>query len=110
GIAGGELGSGAGTVFRLTTNGTLTTLHSFSGLDDGSDPVGLLQARDGNLYGQTRADGIYSCGTIFRLGTNGILTTLYSFSGQPKAGFPYGGLLEAADGNLYGTTAYGGAA
>jgi uncharacterized repeat protein (TIGR03803 family) len=110
GIAGGELGSGAGTVFRLTTNGTLTTLHSFSGLDDGSDPVGLLQARDGNLYGETRADGIHRCGTIFRITTNGILTTLYSFAGQPNAGFPHGGLLEAGDGNLYGTTTYGGAA
>jgi len=59
---------GNGTLFRLTTNGTLSTLYSFSGGGDGRYPVGgLTQGTDGNFYGMTYGGGAFGAGTIFRL-------------------------------------------
>jgi uncharacterized repeat protein (TIGR03803 family) len=91
---------------------TLTTLHSFDGTD-GYDPLaGLTQAADGNLYGTTPAGGAYSNGTIFKVGTSGRATTLYSFCAQngcPDGDTSSAGLVQATDGNFYGTTQNGGA-
>ena len=106
---------GYGSIFRMKTNGTLTTLCSFSNTN-GSGPLGgLLQARDGNLYGTTDSGGTNGTGTIFRMTTNGILTTLHSFlpgngNDEPNVDGlnPRAKLLQARDGNLYGTTSQGG--
>ncbi len=107
-------GTSGETVFQITTNGTFTTLYQFSGYGDGGYPSGLIQASDGNLYGTTYGGGAYAGppywtegGTIFQMTTNGTLTTLYSFSG-PDGQAPQGALVEGKDGNLYGTTSYGG--
>ena len=60
--------SGPGTVFRLDAAGTLTTLHSFSGVTDGAAPwAPLVQAADGSFYGTTSAGGAADGGTLFRL-------------------------------------------
>jgi uncharacterized repeat protein (TIGR03803 family) len=65
---------GCGTLFQITPAGTLTTLHAFVGTD-GEEPVGLLQATDGNFYGATLIGGDFSChsgsgcGSVFRLST-----------------------------------------
>lgn len=107
-----------GTVFKMTLNGTLTTLHTFSGLD-GSYPLGpLLQASNGNLYGTTSEggssttcpyDSFVGCGTVFQITTSGRFTTLHVFDGSDGAFPGYGGSLVAgSDGNLYGTAMYGG--
>ena len=111
-----------GTVFKITPAGTLTTLHGFGGTD-GTFPLGtLVQATDGNFYGTTFFGGAYNdnycgdyflgCGTVFKITPSGSLTTLYSFCSQGSpctdgAG-PNAGLVQAADGNLYGTTTTGG--
>jgi uncharacterized repeat protein (TIGR03803 family) len=59
---------GLGTVFQVTTNGALATLHSFAGAIDGSNPLGsLVQGKDGNFYGTAAAGGAYSNGVIFRV-------------------------------------------
>ena len=82
--AGGTNG-GWGTVFRMTADGTLTTLYSF-GYDDGAYPAaGLVQATDGNFYGTTSEGGWGGQGTVFRITTNGILTTVVWFNGANGA-------------------------
>jgi uncharacterized repeat protein (TIGR03803 family) len=112
---------GFGTVFKITPNGTLSTLHSFGG-SDGSDPSPVLvEASDGKFYGTTEAGGanescgffgLTGCGTIFTITTEGSLTTLYNFCSLSECadgGSPSAGLIQAADGAFYGTTPVGGA-
>lgn len=95
---------------------TFSTLYSFTGGSDGAYPLGgLIQASDGNLYGTTTyssasgASGLGGFGTVFRITTAGQLQTLYTFTGGDDGANPSGRLVQASDGNLYGTTAYGGA-
>jgi uncharacterized repeat protein (TIGR03803 family) len=109
-------GGGCGTVFKITPSGTLTTLYSFcsqSGCPDGFYPgAGLVQATNGDLYGTTEYGGANGYGTVFRIAPSGTLTTLYSFcsqSGCTDGSNPYAGLVQAANGDLYGTTEAGGA-
>ena len=98
-----------GTVFRLTTNGVLTTLYSFTGGNDGANPhTGLIQAKDGGLYGTTFGGGANSDGTIFRISLNGVFSSHFSFTGGADGSTPDANLLQASDGNLYGTTINGG--
>ncbi|GEM_PF-1671957 len=105
----GGNGSDFGTVFMVTSTGQLTTLYSFSGGADGSYPdAGLIQGNDGNFYGITSGDAAGKAGTVFRITPSGVLTTLYSFSGGNDGGHPEGRLVQASDGNFYGTTADGG--
>jgi uncharacterized repeat protein (TIGR03803 family) len=100
---------GAGTVFKISTNGELTTLYSFTGESDGYSPGGLVQGGDGNLYGTTfgMTRGVVettSLGTVFKISTDGALTTLYSFTGGNDGSYPEGALARDSDGNFYGTT------
>jgi uncharacterized repeat protein (TIGR03803 family) len=98
--------NGCGTVFKISTNGALTTLHSFTGGGDGGYPTyptaALVQGNDGNFYGTTAGGGTNDNGTVFRMSTNGALTSLYSlFNG---GGIYPSGLVQGSDGYFYGTT------
>jgi uncharacterized repeat protein (TIGR03803 family) len=98
-----------GTVFQITSAGTLTTLHSFTGGADGGYPLGgVIQGSDGNFYGTTSQGGANNTGTVFQITTAGTFTTLYSFLGGTNGAIPKAGLVQAADGNYYGTTSIGG--
>lgn len=101
----------AGTVFEMTPTGNLRTLYSFDS-NYGATPQGwLIQGADANLYGTTWSGGANSAGTVFKITPNGTLTTLYSFCAQTKCADganPSAGLVEAANGDFYGTTTYGG--
>ena len=108
----------AGTIFKITPTGTLTTLYSFctqSGCadGDGENPIGgLVQATNGDFYGTTFNGGANDEGTVFEITPGGTLTTLYSFcaqSGCTDGYAPLAGLVQATNGTLYGTTGYGGA-
>lgn len=107
---------GCGTFFKITSSGTLTTLHTFNG-SDGAIPHGVVQGTDGNFYGSTVDGGSSTncssgCGTIFKVTTGGTLTSLHSFclvKGCSNDGYyPEDGLIQATDGDFYGTTSYGG--
>jgi uncharacterized repeat protein (TIGR03803 family) len=104
-------GAGDGTVFKITLSGTLTTLYSFctqNGCKDGEGPNGIIQAADGNFYGTTYVGGSDSnYGTIFRIAPSGTLTTLRVFHGGDGA-MPAAGLVQATNGEFYGTTEFGG--
>jgi len=113
-IAGGS--GNHGTVFKITLTGSFTPLYQFcpqNGCTDGANPyAGLVQASDGNFYGTTKVGGNgNNAGTIFSITSTGTLTTLYQFcplSGCADGEYPYGGLIQASDGNFYGTTYQGG--
>jgi uncharacterized repeat protein (TIGR03803 family) len=106
----------SGTIFRISRSGTYKILHVFSGnsnTGDGANPAaGLIQASDGNFYGTTMSggtSGIY--GTVFKMTHSGAVTVLHSFMSvnDLNGAQPEGALVEASDGNLYGTAASGGA-
>jgi uncharacterized repeat protein (TIGR03803 family) len=99
--------SGDGTVFKVTPNGTLTTLVSFNGANGNSPWGGLTLGKDGNFYGTTQRGGSSGNGTVFRVTTNGTLTTLVSFNGANGQN-PEDTLTLGNDGNFYGTAQYGG--
>jgi uncharacterized repeat protein (TIGR03803 family) len=109
----------SGVVFKITPAGKLTTLHSFCTTvtcSDGALPyAGLVQAGNGNLYGTTYNGGANCsaglvCGTIYEITRSGTLTVLYSFCPQgicSDGRGPLAGLVQATDGNFYGTTDIG---
>ena len=105
--------TGYGTIFKITPAGRLTTVYEFQNSTDGGDPLGaLVQARNGIFYGTTSYGGgnPCACGTVFKVTSAGTLTTLHTFVGGGSEGnYPQAGLVQGADGDFYGTTAYGGA-
>lgn len=102
---------GCGTVFRVSTTGTESVLHTFTGGSDGVHPYAALIDVDGKLYGTTFGGGAKcsngGCGTVFRISTTGVERVLYRFRGGTDGSRPEGGLLYA-NGALYGTTSAGG--
>ena len=95
-----------GTVFKISTNGAFTSLHAFTGGNDGGGPAaGLVQGSDGYFYGTCERGGTSGgYGTVFRISTNGVLTSLYSFTGGTDGADPRAALVQGSDGNFYGTT------
>jgi uncharacterized repeat protein (TIGR03803 family) len=100
-----------GTVFKFSTTGQETVLHSFLGGADGAHPLaGLIFDSAGNLYGTTQAGGPANLGTVFKLDALGNEIVLHSFAGGTDGANPYGSLIRDSAGNLYGTTFFGGTA
>ncbi len=103
-----DAGPDPGTVFKITTGGTLTTLHKFVNTDGANPDAELARAFNGNFYGTTSNGGADLKGTIFRITPGGTLTTLHNFSGGTDGASPQAGLV-AVNGSFYGTTFSGGA-
>ena len=115
-----NLSARSGSIFKMSTTGSLNILHQFVGTD-GSYPAGaLIEGSDGNLYGTTSSSGptTASRGTVFKITKSGALSTLYAFQtntqgthdGYLSSGTSINGtLIQLSDGNLYGTTPVGGA-
>jgi uncharacterized repeat protein (TIGR03803 family) len=113
---------GCGTLFKVTPDGALTTLHQFCSQTDCADGFWpsskLIQAVNGDLYGVTyfggtkpaNCTGDFGCGTIFKISPTGDLTTLHPFVSEPNQGyFPSSGLVQGPNGNFFGTAFSGGA-
>jgi uncharacterized repeat protein (TIGR03803 family) len=107
--SGAPSGNGYGNVFRVSTNGIITSLASFAKIDGSQPMAGLVQGSDGALYGTTHGEfsGPYSSGTVFKIETNGSLTNLVVFKNADGLN-PQAALIQGSDGNLYGTTSGGG--
>ncbi|MEN9390957.1 MAG: hypothetical protein RL017_254 [Pseudomonadota bacterium] len=106
-----------GTVFKIDQQGNEELLYSFTGNNDGYFPVSdLIFASDGNLYGTTMLGGNLNCnsglgcGTVFKITPQGLETVVYNFQGNSDGSVPMSGVILAKDGNLYGTTEFGGTA
>ena len=116
GKPGGCNGQGCGVVYQLAfhrDHWVETVIHTFAGGNDGAvGSLGPLLVAGSSIYGVTELGGRYQAGTVFRA-TPGAHNTwtykvLYAFKGLPDAGFPYGGLVANSQGDLFGTTYYGG--
>lgn len=107
--------NGLGSVYKLTPNGTFTTLFSFGYDTDGNATQGdqpyapLMQGIDGAFYGTCVSGGIFGSGTVFKLTAAGVAATVYHFDGT-RGAHPHSAVMQGADGNLYGTAANGGSA
>jgi len=106
GTAGGGIEQ-SGIVFKLAPDGTQTVLHAFAG-GDGYGPDGLIADKVGNFYGTTGGGGGKNFyGTVFKMAPDGNETLRYDFKGHGDGRLPYAGVI-LENGNLYGTTLYGG--
>lgn len=106
----GSCNGGCGTVFKITPSGSKSTLYSFKVAPDGNDPsAGLILDAEGNLYGTTFIGGSYGDGAVFKLSPSRVETVLYSFAGGTDGDQPVAPLVMDTEGNLYSTTASGGA-
>ena len=108
--------AGFGVLYRLDAAGSETVLHNFRGGPDGRNPeTGVVLDAAGNLFGTTSSGGHKGrdcragCGVVNKLDASGIETVLYTFMGYPDAANSLSGVTFDSAGNLYGTTAHGGA-
>jgi len=96
------------TIARVFAQNTIV-LHNFTAQEGRSSLIGMIRAIDGNFYGTTASGGAFGCGSVYRTDQYGHFTTLYAFSSNGIDGCgPLAGLIEANDGNFYGTTDGGG--
>ncbi len=100
---------GVGTVFKISTEGDFTLLYTFDGTH-GAHPFagGLIQGYDGNFYGMASGGGASGAGLLFKITPGGKLTIVYDLANSGCCSDPVGGLVQATDGNFYGTTVFGG--
>jgi uncharacterized repeat protein (TIGR03803 family) len=108
-------GAGGGSAFKINTMGAISTVYSFgaNGPSDGIFPYApLIQGSDGNFYGTTEFGGgnPCNCGAVVKVTPAGAEIVLHSFAGIDDGGQPLAGLVQALDGNFYGTTSTGGCA
>lgn len=99
----------AGTIFKVTTSGTYTLLHSFANTstDGGYPSGGLTLGSTGVFYGTTQQGGNANQGVVFSMNSSGAVTILHNFNAGVDGAFPWGPPILASDGNLYGTASGG---
>ena len=98
-----------GTVYKMTPSGKVTFIYTFPGASKLGYPMALTLGNDGNFYGTALGGGANKFGGVFKITPGGKLTVLYNFKGTPDGETPKGAIIQASDGNFYGTTAAGGA-
>ena len=99
----------AGVIFKLTSGGTESLLHSFGGSGDGTDPDGAVTIEsNGDMYGTTGSGGANQNGGIWKLAADGTYSVLHNFT-TDEGSFARGRLVQDGKGNFYGTCLFGGA-
>ncbi|MEK8033808.1 choice-of-anchor tandem repeat GloVer-containing protein [Ideonella sp. DXS29W] len=99
----------SGTLFSVSTAGSLQVRHAFTGADGSDASARPIQGSDGNFYGITMQGGSQQRGTLYQMTPAGVVTTLHHFGTVPNDGYwPRGTLVQAPDGKLYGVTMAGG--
>ncbi|MCI0466715.1 MAG: hypothetical protein L0Y57_06880 [Beijerinckiaceae bacterium] len=105
---------GAGVVYKITKGGVFSVLHHFAGPFNSGPQGELIFGKDGAIYGTAFGGGKYKEGLVFRITPSGSYSVLYNFLGVNQPGGshdgaqPEGRLARAADGTIFGTTAFGG--
>jgi uncharacterized repeat protein (TIGR03803 family) len=102
--------SGCGTIFKISTTGQQTILHTFVSNDpfNGFGANGVIRDASGTLYGTTNSAGTVGQGTIFKLTSSGSYGVLHNFTGGTDGSVPSAVVVRDSAGNLYGTTGFGG--
>jgi len=108
--AGGSASS-AGVVFKVDRSNHETVLYTFTGGADGGNPyAGVIRDSVGNVYGTTAFGGTPGLGVVYKVDTSGDETVLHTFKRGLGGDQPYlAGVILDSVGDLYGTTAFGGA-
>jgi uncharacterized repeat protein (TIGR03803 family) len=107
-LRGGDAGLGA--IVRMSPDGAMKVLHSFSQAEGFAARAGLIEGPDGKLYGTTDLGGTFGGGTIFRISRDGEFESLHSFAGSDGASPYAAGLVLSERGDFYGATFRGGVA
>jgi uncharacterized repeat protein (TIGR03803 family) len=100
-----------GVIYKISSGGALTSLHSMA-QSDGTTCSGLTLGTDGNFYGTCQNGGANNYGTLFKVTAAGALTVLHNFAAQGSTSdgcIPYVPPIQASNGDFYGTTAFCGA-
>ena len=97
-----------GVVYKITASGKLTVIYNFDGTHGGQPFGPLVQGNDGNFYGTTTSFGSKGAGVVFKITPAGKLTVLHNINGTTDGTEPLAGLVQATDGNFYGSTIQGG--
>jgi uncharacterized repeat protein (TIGR03803 family) len=105
-VAGGP--EDAGTIYRMTPAGVLTTIYNFSSAVGSGPAASMIRGTDGLLYGTASAGGTNGFGMVFSISLTGQFTSLLNFTGTVGGSIP-AGLVQHSDGNFYGLTRAGGA-
>ena len=100
--------NGDGIVYKITSSGNFTEIYKFD-VTHGFSPIAPpTQGTDGFLYIPVAEGGTSYCGTILKMSTAGVINNTYNFPCGSGGSFPIGPLVQASDGNFYGTTQNGG--
>jgi len=108
-VQGGVNNMGVLFQYNTTTNG-YAKKNDFAGATNGNSPLGfLIQVNDTNLYGMTNRGGTNDKGVLFQYNP---ITSTYTKKidfDSINGSYPYGSLMQASNGNIYGVTSQGGA-
>jgi len=90
-------------VFKISSTGTYTVLHRFTGNDGKTPNGGLVSDPSGNLFGTAQGVVVDGLGAVFEMSPSGQVRVLHAFTGDLDGAFPLAGLIRDANGNLFGT-------